>query len=289
MKRQRVPQLAENSRHSLTLHALFDARKLSSIGRASARYIKTENDFYEFTIGDIKMPTLRHMIEETDTIWGRAFDIFIQCLIILSLVTFSIETLPGLSNRSMVVLRWIEVVTVAIFSLEYILRCWISKPTTRYVFSFFGLVDLVAILPFYIAAGIDLRALRAFRLLRLFRIFKLARYSKAVRRFHRAIHIAKEEVVLFLGATVILLYLSATGIYYFEHGAQPEKFASVFHSLWWAIATLTTVGYGDVYPITVGGRIFTFFILLIGLGIVSVPAGLVASALGKAREMEQDD
>jgi voltage-gated potassium channel len=82
--------------------------------------------------------------------------------------------------------------------------------------------------------------------------------------------------------------LGAVGIYYFESDAQPEQFGSVFHGLWWAVATLTTVGYGDVYPVTVGGRIFTFFILLIGLGVISVPAGLVASALAKAREMEDD-
>jgi len=84
----------------------------------------------------------------------------------------------------------------------------------------------------------------------------------------------------------MLLYFSAVGIYYFENEAQPDKFASVFHSLWWSVATLTTVGYGDVYPVTVGGKVFTFLVLLIGLGIVSVPAGLVASALSKARAME---
>ena len=84
----------------------------------------------------------------------------------------------------------------------------------------------------------------------------------------------------------MLLYFSAVGIYYFEHEAQPKQFASVFHSLWWSVATLTTVGYGDIYPVTVGGKIFTFAVLLVGLGIVSVPAGLVASALSKARAME---
>jgi len=234
------------------------------------------------------VPTLKQIIEDTDTRLGRAFDIFIQSLIVLSLITFSLETLPDLPDSVGRWLRAIEIATVAIFSLEYLLRCWVAKPTSRYVLSFFGVIDLVAILPFYVAAGVDLRSLRAFRLLRLFRIFKLGRYSSAVRRFHLALQIAKEEIILFLGVTVILLFLAAAGIYYFEHEAQPDAFASVFHSLWWAVATLTTVGYGDVYPVTVGGRIFTFFILLIGLGVVSVPAGLVASALGKAREMEDD-
>ena len=90
--------------------------------------------------------------------------------------------------------------------------------------------------------------------------------------------------MLFGSAALIILYLSAVGIYYFENEAQPEAFKSVFHSLWWAVATLTTVGYGDVYPITAGGRIFTFFVLAVGLGIVAVPSGLIASALSQARE-----
>ena len=116
----------------------------------------------------------------------------------------------------------------------------------------------MAILPFYIAKGVDLRSLRALRLLRLFRAFKLIRYSKAIRRLHKALFIVKEEMVLFFCVTILLMFFSAVGIYYFENEAQPEAFASIFHSLWWGIVTLTTVGYGDVYPITIGGKIFTF-------------------------------
>jgi voltage-gated potassium channel len=230
--------------------------------------------------------TLKQIIEQRDTVRGRTFDLAIQALIVVSLITFSIETLPDLSPTLRNLLHAIELITVVIFTVEYILRVIIADNKIRFITSFFGVIDLVAILPFYVTAGIDLRAFRAFRLLRLFRIFKLARYSVAVRRFHRAFLIAREEIVLFFCVTVILLFLAAVGIYYFENQAQPERFRSVFHSLWWAVATLTTVGYGDVYPITAGGRIFTFFVLLIGLGIVSVPAGLVSSALSKAREFE---
>jgi voltage-gated potassium channel len=234
------------------------------------------------------MSTLKQVIEQSDTPLGRAFDLFIQALIVLSLISFSIETLPSLSESLLLWLRAFEIFSVIVFTVEYLLRIYVSTPRHTYIFSFFGIVDIAAILPFYIGTGVDLRSIRAFRLLRLFRIFKLARYSAAVQRFHRALSIAKEEIVLFLSATVILLYLGAVGIYYFESDAQPEQFGAVFHCLWWAVATLTTVGYGDVYPITVGGRIFTFFILLIGLGVISVPAGLVASALAKARQMEDD-
>jgi voltage-gated potassium channel len=230
--------------------------------------------------------TLKQIIEESDTISGRVFDLFIQLLIIVSLVTFSLDTLPNLSDAERSVLRSIEVVTVAIFTCEYVLRIYVASNRTKFVSSFFGLVDLAAILPFYLATGLDLRAVRAFRLLRLIRILKLARYSEAVQRFHRAFLIAKEELALFLFVAGIALYLAAVGIYYFENPAQPERFSSVFDSLWWAVATLTTVGYGDVYPITAGGKSFTFLVLVVGLGVVSVPAGLIASALSKAREME---
>ena len=94
---------------------------------------------------------------------------------------------------------------------------------------------------------------------------------------------------MFFCVTILLLYFSAVGIYYFERDAQPATFGSVFHSLWWAVTTLTTVGYGDVYPITTGGRVFTFFVLMVGLGIIAVPTGIVSSALSKAREVEKDE
>lgn len=237
-------------------------------------------------LGRKDVTSIKRIVETNDTLGGRSFDIFTQSLIVVSLVSFSIETLPHLSPSTHRVLQGIEFFTVTVFTVEYILRLAVADHPVRFATSFFGIIDLLAILPFYIATGVDLRSIRAFRLLRLFRIFKLARYSAAAQRFHRALLIAREEIVLFCGLTAILLYLSAVGIYYFENQAQPEAFASIFHSLWWAVATLTTVGYGDVYPITIGGRIFTFFVLMIGLGIVAVPAGLVAAALSEARKGE---
>ena len=234
------------------------------------------------------VPSLKDVVEQNDTLLGRTFDFSIQLLIIFSLITFSIETLPDLRPATRRYLNIFEIVTVSIFTAEYIVRLVVADNKPQFATSFFGVIDLLAILPFFLSFGVDLRSIRAFRLLRLFRMFKLIRYSNAIQRFHRAFLIAREELVLFLFVTIILLYLAAVGIYHFEHDAQPEIFKSVFHSLWWAVATLTTVGYGDVYPITTGGRIFTFFILLIGLGVVSVPAGLVSSALSKAREMDTD-
>lgn len=213
---------------------------------------------------------------------------YLQLLILLNLAAFAIETLPDLSAGWQQTLGIIEILSVAIFTVEYLARVALSRPRLTYAWSFMGLVDLISIVPFYLSAGLDLRSVRAFRLLRIFRIFKLARYSAAARRYHMAFQYAREELVLFGTAALIVLYLAAVGIYYFESAAQPKIFASVFHSLWWAIVTLTTVGYGDVYPITVGGRIFTGFVLIVGLGIVAVPTGLLAAALSKAREHEKE-
>jgi voltage-gated potassium channel len=224
------------------------------------------------------------VIDSTESVPGKVFAYSIQSLIILSLITFSISTLPDLESSTKNTLRYLEIIIVGIFTIEYVLRITTTNKPLKFVLSFYGVIDLISILPFYLATGLDLRALRSFRLLRVFRILKLFKYNKAINRFHRALIIAKEELILFGFVTLILLYLSAVGIYYFEYEAQPDLFKSVFHSLWWALTTLTTVGYGDMYPITAGGKIFTFFILMIGLGIVAIPTGLVASALSEARE-----
>lgn len=157
-----------------------------------------------------------------------------------------------------------------------------------YIFSLFGLIDLLAILPFFLSLTVDLRSLRILRVLRIFRILKIARYNKALQRFSFIMKDLKEEFFIFFTTTIFLIYMSGVGIYYFENSVQPENFKSIFHSIWWAIATLTTVGYGDIYPITTGGKIFTFVMLMIGLGIVSVPAGLISSAMQKATKKIPD-
>lgn len=232
---------------------------------------------------------LRRMVEDNTTRRGKIFDYSIQALILLSMVSFSIETLPNNSTALVDVLETIEMVSAVIFSLEYVLRIYVAQKPFKYIFSFYGIIDLLAILPFFLRSPLDFRSLRSFRILRVFRALKLIRYNRALHRFNIAADIVKEEIILFVIVTVILVFLSASGIYFFEHEAQPDVFSSVFHSLWWAVVTLTTVGYGDVYPITIGGKFFTFFVLIIGVGIVTIPAGLVATALSKAREIEVEE
>ena len=189
---------------------------------------------------------LRALIEDNTSKSGKIFDYFIQVLILISLISFSIETLPDNSNETKHILFLVEIFCLSVFSIEYIFRVFIAEKPLKYIFSFYGIIDLLAILPFYLKATIDLRALRVFRIFRIFRALKLIRYNKALHRFHIAAKIVKEEVVLFFMVTGILIFLSASGIYFFENEAQPNIFKSIFHSFWWAIVTLTTVGYGDV-------------------------------------------
>jgi voltage-gated potassium channel len=229
------------------------------------------------------------LIDNPDTVKGKVFALTIQLLIISSVIAFSVETIPDIAPETKFFLNKFETFCVLVFTIEYLLRIYVSTNKLKFIGSFFGIVDLLAILPFYLAFGIDLRSVRTLRLVRLFRLLKLVRYNRVILKFNRALALAKEELALFFFITIILIYLAAVGIYYFENEVQPDNFASVFDSLWWAVATLTTVGYGDVYPITSGGRIFTFFVLLIGLGIVAVPAGIISSALTKAVETKDKD
>ena len=222
---------------------------------------------------------IRKIVLESDTKLGRQFDIWVQILIIVSIVSYTVETIPGLPVELYTFLKALDVVIIVIFTVEYILRVVVAEKKLSYIFSFYGIIDLLAILPFYLASGVELQTLRILRLLRLFRVLKLTKYNKALKRLELAISNVKEELVLFAIVAGMLLYLSAVGIYHFEHAAQPDVFKSIFDCLWWAVITLTTVGYGDMYPITLGGQLFTFFILIIGLLIISIPTGLIASSL----------
>ena len=230
---------------------------------------------------------LRKIVEDNSSKTGKYFDYVIQSIILLSLVTFSLETVPSIYNEYTYQFELIEMIIVIIFSFEYLLRFYVAKNPFKYIFSFYGIIELLSTLPFYLKLTFDLRFIRIFRVFRIFGARKLIKYNKALQRFSIAFKLVKEELMLFFIVTVILIYISGSGMYFFENEAQPETFKTVFHSFWWAVVTLTTVGYGDVFPITVGGRILTFFILMLGIGIVTVPAGIFSSALSKARELTE--
>ena len=220
---------------------------------------------------------------------NKKIDFVIQLLIICSLVSYSMETLPDLTERTVRILQYIEIFIISFFTIEYILRIITSPKPLKFVTSFWGIVDALAIIPYYLATGLDIRYVRILRLLRLVRILKIFRNNNTLKRLKRSCVLAKEELLLFLGIALIILYVSSVGIYYCEHEAQPEAFKSIPHSMWWAIATLTTVGYGDVYPITIAGKIFTGIVVLMGLGFIAMPASILTSALSQARREEKNN
>ena len=223
-----------------------------------------------------------------DPVFGRALAFVLYGVILFSALIITVQSLPGLSERVQRALWICEYVVLGIFAVEYAVRLWAAPDRRKYALSFWGLLDLLAVLPALLLMLPDAQSLRVLRLLRAIRLLKLLRLSRAMARIERAFAESRDELVLFGFAAAILLFIAAVGIYHFEHEMQPEKFGSIPASLWWALATLTTVGYGDVYPVTTGGRIFTGFVLLIGLGIIAIPASVITSALLRGRRRDDD-
>lgn len=198
-------------------------------------------------------------------------DIFIYSIIFLTVIDHGLQTMQSMAKYHDILERW-EIVPIVVFSLEYILRIYSSPKRLGFIFSFWGLVDLLAIIPYYLGLPADLREIRVLRFL------SLLKYEPAALNISKAFNRIKKELIIFSLLAIFMLYVSAVGIYHFENPVQPENFTDIFHSMWWAVATLTTVGYGDIYPVTDGGKIFASLVVFIGLGVVAVPAGLVASA-----------
>lgn len=204
--------------------------------------------------------------------------ILIQVLIVYSVVTIALETMPELAGWSMF-FEVSNVVVVAIFTVEYFAFWWYSDDRLRYPLRLTSIIDLLAILPFYLALGIDLRFVRSVRLLRAFRILKLARYSRALRTLGEAFRRTAPELAVIGFAAAIVIVISSMMMYYAEHEAQPNVYTSIPASLWWAVVTLTTVGYGDVYPVTLVGRLVATIVMLLGIGLIALPTGIISSAM----------
>ncbi|WP_238474586.1 ion transporter [Maribacter algarum] len=216
---------------------------------------------------------------------------FIYGLILINVVALVLETNQELRVDYNSSFEFIEYFSIGIFTMEYLLRIWtadshndikgiFNSKRAGYIFSFYGLVDMIAILPFFLPLIIpfDLRIMRILRLFRLFRILKLGRYSSSFNGIKNVLKETKPQLVITIFIASILLLLSSTLMFYAENEAQPEKFSSISDSLWWAVATLTTVGYGDVYPVTSLGKFLSAFIALIGIGFIALPTGILSSA-----------
>jgi voltage-gated potassium channel len=220
---------------------------------------------------------------------GRAVDIFIVTLIGLNILALILESVGTIAIRFGTAFRAFEAASVAVFTVEYLLRIWSATAEPRYSYPVTGrlrkaahpmvVIDALAILPFYLPAlGVDLRFLRALRMLRIFRILKIGRYSRATQVIGRVLIRKKEELVVTLAAVGLLLILGSSILFLLEHDAQPDAFSSIPAAMWWGVATLSTVGYGDIYPITGAGRLVGAMVALLGIGLFALPAGILGGA-----------
>ena len=223
--------------------------------------------------------------------WDKVINIFIIVLIILNVAAVMIETVPSMhdEDHEKRFFRYFDLISVIIFTIEYILRVWSSNHDPRYKRSFQGrlkymlspaaLIDLAAILPFYLHTliGIDLRVLRILRLLRFFRLFRLTAYTNAAHLVFRVFKSRKNKLMLAFILTLFLIVIASCMVYFAENDAQPKVFTSIPATMWWAVVTLTTVGYGDMYPITILGKIFSSIVLLAGISLLALPAGIITT------------
>ncbi|MBT7081035.1 MAG: ion transporter, partial [Chloroflexi bacterium] len=222
-----------------------------------------------------------------------AFTLSLVVLIALNVTAVIMETVGDLSDQNASIFRTFEIVSVAVFTAEYLLRIWTctndpvyKRPLIgrlRFAITFLALVDIFAILPFYLPMliPIDLRFLRALRLFRIFRLLKIGRYSESLRLMGNVLKSKREEITIAIFVAFILLILSSSVMYYVEHDAQPNAFPSIPSSMWWGVTTLTTVGYGDISPITALGKFIGAIVAVLGIGLFALPAGILAAGFSE--------
>ena len=224
---------------------------------------------------------LHDIIFEADTPKGKLFDVILLWAIVLSVFVVMLESVTEIKAEYGSLLRYIEYFFTGLFSLEYILRIVSVRRKSGYIFSFYGIIDLLAILPTFleliIPGAIGLMVIRVLRLLRVVRVLKLVSFIKEATVLKNALWGARNKILLFLGAVLLLVTLLGTMVYLVEHGEN--GFTSIPRSIYWAIVTVTTVGYGDIAPVTVLGQTIASVIMLIGYAIIAVPTGIIGSEL----------
>lgn len=231
---------------------------------------------------------------------GRVTDLGIMLLILLSVIAIILQTVDSFSERYAEFFASFEMFTVTVFTLEYIGRVWsittsekYRDPVTgrlRYAATPYMIIDLLAILPFYIGGVVDLRFIRILRLFRIFRVLKVARYSNALQTMGAVLRKKRPDLIIAIVVTAMLLVLTSSAMYYVENAAQPDVFSSIPATFWWGFVTLTTVGYGDVFPITALGKALAGISSFLGVGLFALPASILASGfIEEATESEEED
>ncbi|MGE5416197.1 MAG: ion transporter [Acidobacteriota bacterium] len=231
---------------------------------------------------------------------GKIIDGSLLVLIILNVLAVMVGTVEEITVSYGRALYIFEIFSVVIFTIEYLLRIWcctlderFSGPLTgriRFFFQAMTLIDLAAILPFYLPmlVTLDTRFLRALRLFRLFRVLKVGRYSNSVRLLGLVLSKKREELVVSFSAVMVILIIISSVMFFLEHDSQPDKFSSIPATMWWGVACLTTVGYGDVFPVTVMGRILGALAAVVGLALFALPTGIIAAAFYEELESHKN-
>lgn len=219
---------------------------------------------------------------------SRAFDLFLITLILANVVAMIAESVPEIAAQAGGFFTVFEAVSVLIFTIEYILRVWscVERPEyrrpvvgrLRFALTPLAIIDLLAVLPFYLPfVGVDFRFVRVLRVFRLARVTKLARYNSAVASIGRVIHARRDELMASLSFMLMLIVVASSLLYFAERDAQPEHFGSIPAAMWWAVVTLTTVGYGDIFPVTAVGKMLAGSIAILGVGMVALPTSILGS------------
>ena len=226
---------------------------------------------------------LHEVIFEADTKQGRRFDIVLIIAILASVVVValdSVQTMPAWTDTLFVILEWFFTI---LFTIEYVLRIISVRKPWRYIFSFYGIVDLLSILPTYVGLFVpnahELMVIRLLRLLRIFRVFKLVRFLGEADALRRAFYSSRHKIAVFLTAVLIIITIMAALMHIVEYNAGNEDFSSLPQSMYWAIVTMTTVGYGDITPITTLGKFLSALMMLIGYSMIIVPAGILSAEI----------
>jgi voltage-gated potassium channel len=238
---------------------------------------------------------------------SKAIDVFILSLIFLNVLAHIIESVDWIREAYGKEFAYFEVFSLVVFTIEYFTRVWACTADERYSHPLWGrlryvrtpmaIIDLIVILPFFNMIlhlwniGFDMRVMRSLRLLRVLQLAKTTRYSKSLQLLGRVIYQKREELFLTTGITLILLVMSSTLMFYVENEAQPDQFTDIPSAMWWGVATLTTVGYGDISPITPLGKMIGAIVAMLGIGLFALPAGLLGSGfmdeLDRQREAAQ--
>ena len=240
-------------------------------------------------------------VADPQDFFSKIFDIFILNLILVNVVISILDTVQKLSSTYDVFFSLLEKISVVIFTFEYLLRIWtitlkpeFNKPVLgrlKYAFTFLSIVDLLAIVPYYIPMliTVDLRFLRALRLFRIFRLLKLERYTKGLQVIGEVVKDKKAELIITFFLLTLTILISASLVYFVEVSVQPDKFTSIPYAIWWSVAAVTSVGYGDVYPITPVGQILGSFTALCGVVLFALPAAILTSGFNEVLKKEREE